>query len=71
MVDQNDEPINTECKSCHIVLAQGSDITKISADTTQGLAFFHPDDEDFLKEYSDCHECHTGGSDTYDDDDDK
>lgn len=66
LVNEDDEPIFTDCKGCHIVLTQGSEIAKIEQDMSQGLAFFHPDDEDYIKEYNDCGECHTGGADTYD-----
>lgn len=66
LVDEDDEAIFTDCKGCHIVLTQGSEIAKVEPDLSQGLAFFHPDDEDYIKDYNDCGECHTGGADTYD-----
>lgn len=66
LVDEDDEPIFADCKGCHVVLTQGSEVAKFEEDKTQGLAFFHPDDEDYIKEYNDCGECHTGGIDTYD-----
>jgi cytochrome c2 len=53
------QTISHDCKSCHIILAQGrgDQLGKISAD---GLEFEHPTDiADMWKEMN-CAECHTG-----------
>jgi len=53
------------CNVCHLILAQGKDISKSSADFISGLPFDHPGNDEYLDEYTDCSECHDGGKAVY------
>jgi len=53
------------CNECHLVLAQGSDIEKISVDLRKGVPFFHPGNDEYFEEYTDCSDCHDGGKSVY------
>ena len=55
----------TTCDKCHLILAQGDNITTSTIDFSKGLPFYHPGDKDFLEDYSDCSGCHNGGKDVY------
>jgi len=65
MESEEGEQIKTDCNTCHLILAQGENVRSISTDGTNGNRFFHPDDDDYLDEYTDCTDCHTGGADLY------
>jgi nitrate/TMAO reductase-like tetraheme cytochrome c subunit len=59
------EGITTACYMCHLILAQGETIKQFDVDLEKGLPFVHPEDFDTIEEYTECHECHTGGGDLY------
>jgi hypothetical protein len=59
------ETIFTDCRACHVVLAQGDSLRQAPVDFDEGLAFFHFADEDSFEEYEDCAGCHNGGSEIY------
>ena len=59
--------IFTTCNKCHLILAQGKNIEQVEAvNFTSGLPFFHPGDEEYVEEFSECVECHSGGAEVYD-----
>ena len=58
--------IFTACNKCHLILAQGKEVNKVSVDYQEGLKFYHTEDEDFIDEYTECTDCHTGGADLWD-----
>jgi nitrate/TMAO reductase-like tetraheme cytochrome c subunit len=66
MVSEEGETVFTECSKCHLILAQGESIEQVNVNLATGLAFVHPEDFDTIEEYSECTDCHTGGSDLYD-----
>jgi len=53
------------CNKCHLILAQGERIEQFNVDLEEGLPFVHPEDFDTIEEYTECHDCHTGGADLY------
>ncbi|MBT7888929.1 MAG: cytochrome C [Deltaproteobacteria bacterium] len=53
------------CNDCHLILAQGEDISKSNADFVSGLPFNHPGNDEILDEYTDCNDCHDGGKTVY------
>ncbi|MDH4248906.1 MAG: NapC/NirT family cytochrome c [Deltaproteobacteria bacterium] len=57
--------IFTTCNKCHLIIAQGKDVTQVSVDIEKGLEFIHPDGDDAMDEYTECNECHTGGISVY------
>jgi len=59
------ETIFTTCNKCHLILAQGESIEHVNVDLEEGLPFIHPEDFDTIEEYTECHDCHTGGEDLY------
>jgi hypothetical protein len=65
MVDEEGEPVFTDCTRCHAILAQGGESVELAADFEEGLDFVHPEDEDTFDEFTLCTDCHTGGADLY------
>jgi hypothetical protein len=59
------DAIFTTCNKCHLILAQGESIEHVNVDLEEGLPFIHPEDFDTIEEYTECHDCHTGGADLY------
>jgi hypothetical protein len=59
------ETVFTTCNKCHLILAQGERIEQVNVNLEEGLSFIHPEDFDTIEEYTECHECHTGGADLY------
>jgi hypothetical protein len=57
--------IFSDCSRCHLILAQGSDISQVNFNIEEGLPFVHPADDDEIVEYTECTDCHTGGAETY------
>lgn len=68
MVSEGGFAIFTSCDKCHLILAQGEDVDRISqVDFNHGETFAHPgEDGEVIEEYTECVDCHTGGADTYD-----
>ncbi len=58
--------IFTSCNKCHLILAQGKEIAEVEVNFEEGLAFQHPDDDEPIEEFTECTDCHTGGSFVYD-----
>ncbi len=58
--------IFTTCSRCHLILAQGENVEKATVDFDEGLAFLHPEGGDVIEEFTECVDCHTGGSELYD-----
>jgi hypothetical protein len=54
-----------ECSTCHVILAQGADVQDVRTSFDRGEPFFHPGDDDYLEEYTECVDCHSGGADLY------
>ncbi|HHI03561.1 MAG TPA: cytochrome C, partial [candidate division Zixibacteria bacterium] len=52
--------ITRECRSCHTILAQGSDDRQMMAESMAGLDFVHPEDIDEAWKEMGCYECHDG-----------
>ncbi|UCH85092.1 MAG: NapC/NirT family cytochrome c [Candidatus Latescibacterota bacterium] len=52
--------LTRDCKSCHSILAQGSDDNIQLASTPEGLEFAHPEDIGEEWRETGCYECHTG-----------
>jgi len=65
MKNEAGKPLFSTCDKCHLILAQGKDISTSTIDFNKGLPFYHPGDQDYLKDFSDCSGCHTGGKDVY------
>lgn len=65
MESEDGETMETECATCHVVLAQGEDIAVAKADFEGGTAFNHPEDDEPFDEFTYCTDCHTGGIDLY------
>jgi cytochrome c2 len=65
MEAEDGSTIFTTCNKCHLILAQGDDISRVNVNLETGLDFVHPEDYDTIDEYTDCTECHTGGADLY------
>jgi cytochrome c2 len=65
MVDEEGETIFTDCRRCHVILAQGEDAIELKANFKDGQAFVHPEDGDTLEDFTLCTDCHTGGADVY------
>jgi hypothetical protein len=59
------DTIFTTCNKCHLILAQGESIEHVDVNHEEGLPFIHPEDFDTIEEYTECHDCHTGGADLY------
>jgi hypothetical protein len=57
--------IFTSCNKCHLIMAQGDSIGHVDVDLEEGLPFVHPEDFDTIEEYTECHDCHTGGAALY------
>lgn len=59
--------IFTTCTRCHVILSQGADRALMALETDDGQAFYHLGDDAEVDpaEYSECTDCHTGGSDLY------
>ena len=58
--------IFTTCNKCHLILAQGTNIERAQeVNFSKGLPFFHPGDKEYVEEYSQCVDCHTGGAEVY------
>ncbi len=59
MENQHGEVISNDCKSCHLIVAQGpsSDISELESDI-KGLDFVHPEDIDEAWQDMKCTECH-------------
>ena len=58
--------IFTACNKCHLILAQGKNVDKVSVDYNVGEKFYHVADEDYIDEFTECTDCHTGGADLWD-----
>jgi len=65
MATEDGDTIFTTCNKCHLILAQGEDISQVNVNFNEGLAFIHPDGDEELDEYTECTECHTGGASVY------
>ena len=59
------DTITTTCHTCHLILAQGESTEQVNVDLEEGLPFIHPEDFDTIEEYTECHDCHTGGAELY------
>ena len=59
------DTIFTTCNKCHLILAQGESIAHVNVNLEEGLPFIHPEDLETIEEYTECHDCHTGGADLY------
>jgi hypothetical protein len=57
--------IFSDCSRCHLILAQGDDISQVNINIEEGLPFIHPADGEEISEYTECVDCHTGGAETY------
>jgi hypothetical protein len=67
MESESGKTIFTTCNKCHLILAQGPDISRVAVDLEEGLTFQHPgEDGEDIEEYTECTDCHTGGSAVYD-----
>jgi NapC/NirT cytochrome c family, N-terminal region len=60
-VSDQGEVVSRDCKSCHIIIMQGSGERAQMAVTSEGLEFVHPEEAigDAWRETG-CYECHTG-----------
>jgi hypothetical protein len=58
--DEDGNTIDRDCKSCHLILAQGptEEISELDSDLA-GLEFHHPEDIDEYWREGKCTECHT------------
>ncbi len=65
MESDEGDTIFTSCDRCHVILAQGEEVESVAVHVGAGLAFWHPEDEDYLEEYTPCVDCHMGGADLY------
>lgn len=65
LVSGSGKNIAAGCTDCHIILAQGEDIDRITVDLSQGLSFVHPADQEAMEGFVVCSECHTGGGEIY------
>jgi hypothetical protein len=65
LVSAEGDTIFTTCNKCHLILAQGESIEHVNVDLDEGLPFVHPEDLDTIEEYTECHDCHTGGAALY------
>jgi len=65
MESADGDEITTSCYACHLILAQGDSISQFDVNLEEGLPFIHPEDFDTIEEYTECHECHTGGAALY------
>lgn len=66
LVSDEDETIFTTCNKCHLIIAQGEDVDTVRVDLTEGLPFQHPAyGGELIDEYTECTDCHTGGSLVY------
>lgn len=63
MVSTEGNPISHDCRSCHLIIAQGpsEDPTKLS-ESIAGLDFQHPEDIDEMWRDTKCTDCHTPDS---------
>jgi hypothetical protein len=52
--------IFTDCRTCHVIFAQGSGNRAQISTTETGLEFQHPEDIDMAWKEMGCYECHTG-----------
>jgi nitrate/TMAO reductase-like tetraheme cytochrome c subunit len=65
MVSTTGDGIFTDCNRCHLILAQGESIDQVNVNIETGLPFNHPEDGEYIEEYTECTDCHTGGAETY------
>jgi hypothetical protein len=52
--------VTKDCRTCHIIVAQGSGARAQMAETPEGLDFVHPEDIGEEWRETGCFECHTG-----------
>ncbi len=59
--------IFSTCTRCHVILTQSDDAALLALEADEGQAFYHlgEDGEVDREEYSECADCHTGGSEIY------
>lgn len=68
LVSDKGEIIFKDCKGCHIILAQGENVTKPGkVDFVEGKPYMHPNEADNTEDFIFCYDCHTGGIGTYED----
>ncbi|MEZ5358105.1 MAG: NapC/NirT family cytochrome c [Candidatus Zixiibacteriota bacterium] len=59
MANQNGDVISNDCRTCHLIVAQGpsADVAELASDIN-GLEFVHPEDIDEAWKEMKCTECH-------------
>ncbi len=65
MKSADERVLFNNCNDCHLILAQGKNINKSTANFIDGLPFYHPGTEEHYEEFTDCNECHDGGKEIY------
>jgi NapC/NirT cytochrome c family, N-terminal region len=60
MVSDDGETITRDCRTCHIILSQGSGKDAEFSDSRGGLDFHHPEDIGEEWRETGCYECHDG-----------
>jgi hypothetical protein len=65
MLDEEGEPLFSDCAKCHAILSQDQGAIDTMADFDTGLGFVHPEDSDTFDEFTSCSDCHTGGKELY------
>lgn len=67
MVSADETTIFTTCNKCHLILAQGKNVEQATqVNFMVGLDFLHPGDSEYVEDYYDCTDCHSGGAGIYD-----
>jgi hypothetical protein len=59
------EQIETDCSTCHAVVAQSGSSAATTADFEKGEPFLHPADGSAFEGFMPCSDCHTGGREIY------
>jgi hypothetical protein len=63
MADQNGRKIPHDCKTCHLIIAQGpSELVDSLQQDVAGLEFHHPEDIEGMWKEMKCTDCHTPDS---------
>ncbi len=64
------DAISTECDSCHSILTQvdpeeDPEGDTVTSDFDEGMAFLHPDGDEYVENQTACFDCHDGGFRVY------
>jgi hypothetical protein len=67
LATEDGRTIFSTCTRCHVILSQSTETALLALERDDGQAFYHLGDDAEVdpEEYSECTDCHTGGSDIY------